>query len=235
MELKLCPTCKVEKTIDLYSKNKSRKDGLCRQCKDCFYQSSHKHYYLYKVTKKYDNLKPNHKECTTCNNELPLTEFKPSPNGKFKVTSTCKKCFNIKWNEKQGLTGKNNEYRKQRKKDNPEFKLKNLLRLRINDALKREINGGKVSKTHSSIELLGCNIKHYVNYLESKFLPEINWDNHGEVWEIDHITPCHNFNLQDIKQQKLCFHYTNTQPLFKTTKIAESFGYFNIIGNRDKS
>ena len=36
-------------------------------------------------------------------------------------------------------------------------------------------------------------------------------------------------------EQQLCFHYTNTQPLFKTTKIAESFGYVNYVGNRDKS
>jgi hypothetical protein len=62
----------------------------------------------------------------------------------------------------------------------------------------------------------------------------MNWDNHGKIWEIDHIKGCINFDLSDIEQQKQCFHYTNTQPLFKTTKIAESFGYNNITGNRDK-
>ena len=30
------------------------------------------------------------------------------------------------------------------------------------------------------------------------------------------------------------FGYENTQPLFKTTEIAESYGYKNEIGNRDK-
>lgn len=63
----------------------------------------------------------------------------------------------------------------------------------------------------------------------------MNWDNHGEIWEIDHIKPCDSFNLTDIEQQKQCFHYTNTQPLFKTTDIAGSFGYNDEIGNRNKS
>ena len=63
----------------------------------------------------------------------------------------------------------------------------------------------------------------------------MTWDNHGEIWEIDHIIPCSKFNLTEEKQQKECFHYTNLQPLFKTTKIAESFGYNDQIGNRNKS
>jgi hypothetical protein len=56
----------------------------------------------------------------------------------------------------------------------------------------------------------------------------------GGVWEIDHIKPCASFDLTDIKQQKECFHYTNLQPLFKTSDIAKSFGYIDHIGNRNK-
>jgi len=62
----------------------------------------------------------------------------------------------------------------------------------------------------------------------------MTWDNHGEIWEIDHIVGCVNFDMEDVEQQKKCFHYTNHQPLFKTTKIAKSFGYINYIGNRNK-
>jgi hypothetical protein len=63
----------------------------------------------------------------------------------------------------------------------------------------------------------------------------MTWENHGDIWEIDHIQPCSSFNLtQEIEQQK-CFYYTNLQPLFKTTQIAQSLGYVNEIGNRNKS
>jgi hypothetical protein len=54
----------------------------------------------------------------------------------------------------------------------------------------------------------------------------MNCENYGEVWEVDHIIPL---------SKEGSFNYKNTQPLFKTTKIAESFGYVGYIGNRNKS
>jgi hypothetical protein len=63
----------------------------------------------------------------------------------------------------------------------------------------------------------------------------MNWENQGMVWEMDHIKPCDSFNLGILEEQYKCFHYTNIQPLFKTTEIAEQNGYKNEIGNRNKS
>lgn len=62
----------------------------------------------------------------------------------------------------------------------------------------------------------------------------MNWQNWGTVWELDHILPCVSFDLTKLEEQQKCFHYTNLQPLFKTTEIAESYGYKNEIGNRNK-
>jgi hypothetical protein len=50
----------------------------------------------------------------------------------------------------------------------------------------------------------------------------MNWSNHGSYWEVDHIIPCDNFNMQDFEQQKLCFHYTNLQPLTITENRQKS-------------
>ena len=41
----------------------------------------------------------------------------------------------------------------------------------------------------------------------------MNWENYG-VWHIDHIIPCARFDLSDPGQQKICFHYTNLQPMW---------------------
>jgi DNA/RNA endonuclease G (NUC1) len=41
----------------------------------------------------------------------------------------------------------------------------------------------------------------------------MTWENYGK-WHIDHIKPCANFNLSNDDEQKLCFHYTNMQPLW---------------------
>lgn len=106
------------------------------------------------------------------------------------------------------------------------YKLEILLRTRFYKAVKR----GKVV---SIMKLIGCSREQLRDYLASKFKPEMNWDNHGEIWEIDHIIPINTFNLLDIKQQEKCFHYTNLQPLFKTTVIAKSFGY-DEVGNMNK-
>jgi hypothetical protein len=88
----------------------------------------------------------------------------------------------------------------------------------------------KITKTEL---LLGCSFNDCKQYLEQQFKPEMNWGNHGIIWEIDHIKPCDSFDLTDIEQQKQCFHYSNLQPLFKTTEIANVLGY-NEVGNRNK-
>lgn len=92
----------------------------------------------------------------------------------------------------------------------------------------------KSNKSQSSIKYLGCSIPKYKLYLESFFEKEMNWSNHGLIWEIDHVIPISNFNLEREEEQFEAFNYLNTQPLFKTTKIAKDFGYQNYIGNRDK-
>jgi hypothetical protein len=114
-------------------------------------------------------------------------------------------------------------------KNNIYTKLSLSLRCRLNHGLKHGL------KIKSALHLLGCSIDKCKQHLESQFKPEMNWKNHGEIWEIDHIKPCVLFDLTNIEQQKQCFHYTNLQPLFKTSELAESFGYINEIGNRNKS
>ena len=37
-------------------------------------------------------------------------------------------------------------------------------------------------------------------------------ENYG-LWHVDHIIPCASFDLTDPKQQKICFHWSNLQPL----------------------
>jgi hypothetical protein len=63
----------------------------------------------------------------------------------------------------------------------------------------------------------------------------MSWENWGVVWEIDHKQPISSFDLTQEENIYKAFNYQNTQPLFKTTEIAENFGYINQIGNRNKS
>jgi hypothetical protein len=122
---------------------------------------------------------------------------------------------------------KKNKYIQDRFKNDPEFKIICIMRSRILQVLKNK-------KQNKSIDFLGCSSNEFKLHLEKQFLPEMNWENHGVVWEIDHIKPICTFDLLVKDNIFKAFHYTNTQPLFKTTEIAESFGYKNYTGNKNK-
>ena len=95
----------------------------------------------------------------------------------------------------------NNKYQ-----TNVNFKLRKRCRNRILMALKG------ISKSASTIELIGCTIEELRKHIESKFEPWMTWENHG-LWDLDHIKACAKFNLTDPVQQRICFHWSNLQPL----------------------
>ena len=125
-----------------------------------------------------------------------------------------------------------NKYFRSYTKNNINAKIAGLTRTRIRKALKLN----NAIKSNSSIKLLGCSIEFLRQYIESKFTKGMSWENHGLYgWHIDHIKPCSSFNLSDSEQQKLCFNYTNLQPLWGTKEIAIQHGESeDYIGNLEK-
>jgi hypothetical protein len=92
------------------------------------------------------------------------------------------------------------------------YKISCLLRNYTNFVMKEKY---KKSKFFNTIELLGCSIEEFTLYLEKLFKPGMSWKNYGRNgWHLDHIIPCAHFILSDPEQQKLCFHYTNLQPMW---------------------
>jgi len=80
---------------------------------------------------------------------------------------------------------------------------------------------GKSIKDQEIIDLLGCTLEEYKDYLESKFQEGMTWENHTvEGWHIDHILPLKESKLsQEEKLKRL--HYTNTQPLWAKDNISK--------------
>jgi hypothetical protein len=117
---------------------------------------------------------------------------------------------------KEKIREKNKEYVKKRRKQDPYYKLVNIIRNRIRVSLKY-CKGIKSAKT---MELLGCSIQEAREHIESQWLPGMSWDNHGSYgWHIDHIKPVHAFDLRNPEHQKICFHYTNLRPLWATDNL----------------
>ena len=82
-------------------------------------------------------------------------------------------------------------------------------------------NGYKSKRT---TELLGCSFEEVWNHLESKFQPGMTKENHG-LWHVDHIRPCASFDLTDPEQQKICFHYTNLEPMWAIDNLKKGAKY----------
>lgn len=110
-----------------------------------------------------------------------------------------------------------NQHRRNRMKTDIQFRLGTALRRRLHTALKKNYKVG------SAVNELGCSIEQFKTYLESKWLPGMNWENHGlHGWHIDHIKPLASFDLTDKKQLEEACHYTNLQPLWAKDNIAKS-------------
>jgi hypothetical protein len=107
----------------------------------------------------------------------------------------------------------NNKYTLERRSKDLNFKIRMNVRSRIRRALK-----GKTKKSIKTEVLIGISMGEYRVFLESKFQSGMSWSNYGE-WQIDHIIPCSSFDLTVDSQLRECFHYSNTQPLWKIDNL----------------
>lgn len=216
-KIKICSSCRIEKDIDDFCCSKLEKDGYYYQCKLC-----QKEYRL----KNKDKLIQKRKDNKDKIKEYSIN-YNSNPENKQKRKKNKKKSLFVK-KTPQEIRDRKNKYSVDEYKNNPQYKLKKLIRSRLYKAL-------KFNKKHkNTIELLGCTIEEYKYYIDMQFLPEMNWSNHGVIWHIDHIKPCSKFNLELESEQIKCFNYCNTEPVFITSEIAESLGYDNYLGNLNK-
>lgn len=175
-----------------------------------------------------DGLRNLCKSCSKIHDRNKYEKFKPKILEKERIRRKTEK-YKIKsrerWKSNQRYRNQMYEYRKIKRKTNPLFKISCNLRSRIWDALH-----GK-TKSKKTIELLGCTIEQFKKYLESKFLPDMSWNNYGyHGWHIDHIIPCAAFDLTKPEEQIKCFHYSNMQPLWSMDNYKKQAKY-NKISN----
>lgn len=112
------------------------------------------------------------------------------------------------------------EYQNRMWRENIQFHMRNKLRNRVKDALK---NGWKSMAT---MDLIGCPIEVLIDHIQSLFTVGMSWDlvMTGRI-HIDHKKPCASFDLADPEQQKLCFHYSNLQPLWALDNLRKQDKY----------
>jgi hypothetical protein len=145
----------------------------------------------------------------------------------------------LKWNKKSYMKEYSKKYRRENKerlkeKANQRIDVIRKSRIRFHNKNKNDIsykirrNLSKrlwkclkfINSKPKTLKLLGCDIDTLKNHLQLKFIQGMTWDNYGE-WHIDHIKPCASFDLINPDQQKVCFHYTNLQPLWASDNCSK--------------
>ncbi len=108
------------------------------------------------------------------------------------------------------LSRQSREFIKKRLKEDPGFLKAKQLRELMNRALRKGQCGG-----YKFQKIIGCTPPEFKQHLEKQFKPGMTWGNHARLgWHIDHIIPCSRFDFTKEADQRRCFHYTNTQPLW---------------------
>ena len=50
----------------------------------------------------------------------------------------------------------------------------------------------------------------------------MSFENYGKLWHIDHVIPCSFFKLDNLNEQKKCFHWSNLRPLYAKKNLEKS-------------
>lgn len=175
------------------------------------------------------------KVCTDCKLPKDKTEYHKNSNKYDGITNVCRLCNNIRnkvyrdrnvEKEKLRRRGKylknkdreiqlGNVYKKNRRKVDSAYRLLQNLRVRHYQAVK----ASSLNKTFRTTDLLGCTSIELKKYIESKFTNDMNWENMGTFWHIDHVYPLSKINWDNIEEVKKVCHYTNLSPMIAVDNI----------------
>ena len=194
MTEKECKICKILKPNDSYRKytNKSDVDSYSQTCKKCLNEND-------RIRKK--NLRQKKQEtfiakCEKCQQDKVLKEFAKLK--KFYKRKICNLCYPAFVSEQK------NEWCKNESKINMNYRIKKSLAARLRTVL---------VKNSSTMNYIGCNIQFLREWFEYNFTCDMNWDNYGTYWSIDHIIPVRKFDLTDETEKLQCWNWSNLIPV----------------------
>lgn len=211
----ICTRCNIEQPIDNYA-IKDQKTGKHRtMCKDCVkienkkYKDDNKEVLKVKYKIFVGNMSEEKKELIKQKDKKAYKEWK-----KNLIEDEKESLKQYQKEYKQNNKEKRNKYEKDRMEADPVYKLRHRVRLTILSSIK----GKKYKKDRKTVEILGCSIPEFRNYIEKLWEPWMTWGNHGKFngefnfgWDLDHIIPMATVTSQeDVLRLN---HYTNFQPL----------------------
>jgi hypothetical protein len=206
-----CRLCEECLPLEKLKKDKRREFGRSGICKKCSNKKQKERYYTKEGQETAKKYRKN-------NIEKRKEDMKKWRKNKKEHCQEYQKKYN------ENNRNKINKKRREKRANETNYKIADLLRCRLYKALNSEL------KAEKTLELLGCSIEYFKEYIEQKFEPWMSWENHGYyTWHLDHIKPCALFDLSKEEQQRKCFHYTNFQPLAWHKNLSKSSKYSQVI------
>ena len=160
------------------------------------------------------NLNVTTKHCPSCGTTFDKSEFTSDISRLDGLYGVCRKC---KYN--QDVTYKKNNPEKvkemaRKRMENPQEKIAHSLRTRLQHVIK--------NKRKRTFEYLGLSKDELKTWFEFQFDKNMNWDNYGTYWQIDHVIPCSSFDLTKEEEIHKCCIWTNLRPLEKSLNNSKS-------------
>ena len=213
METKICYTCKKEKSVSDFKKKNIGKDGKqrysssCLECREEYFKNyrnrpeikdSRKEYDKQRYQEKREEILENKKEYHQKNKEVILEKKR-----EYRSTKEYWE-LNKKWRDEN-----RDKLRQNMKNYRERYPLINSWRNILHRTLRYL---GKPKECHT-IEALGYSAEDLKNHLEPMLKENMNWENYGDVWEIDHIRPLSSFSKDSTPAEVNAL--SNLQPLYK--------------------
>jgi hypothetical protein len=243
VQTKICPKCKIEKSVECYNKHKNRKDGLQVYCKDCQIHQD-KQYRQNNPEKEKERVKKwrqenpekvreRKKKFHQENPEYNKQYYKQYRQENAEKERERKKKYRQENLEKvrernkkykQENKEKINKYLLERLKTDPKFKLDHIVSCSIYKCLKSK---GLSKKETGWEKAVGYTVEHLKEYLEKQFDDKMTWENHGTYWHIDHIKPKSLFEYDSVDHPefKKCWSLDNLRPLEAKENLKKSNKY----------
>jgi hypothetical protein len=160
------------------------------------------------------------KICKSCNRELVReTEFHKHRRCKDGYNPSCKDCRFNKINKNPII--KRNTFN-----FSEDTKIQRKLRNKYNGILKELIS----DKRHFS-SIFNLSSENLRKHIENQFSEEMNWENRGTTWVIEHIIPLALFDLKNQKEIKMAYDLRNLRPMFNK----ENLDKLDYLPNGDKA
>lgn len=197
VNIKRCSQCKKLKTFDDFHVAKEKSSGYQFHCKDCAY-IKRKNYY--------DN--------GPIEQRIKSREWKDENRDRVNFVENIRR-------KRPDVKQKAAEYMRHKADTDPKFRI----RLRFSNLIYYYLKNRNISKNGQTIEnLVDYSINQLMAHLESKFDENMNWDNYGIYWHIDHIVPVAAFNFKSYEDEefKKCWSLENLQPLESSENIIKS-------------